>query len=104
MDSGEESEGLLQSLGGLRAGRNCCFIRVEAIREGDTARKERLSVVSSIDPLEREKPGLRMDLLGSQDILVGERRLHCFEHDLTRMGTSVHMRGGLILSSSPFRD
>ena len=79
---------------------DCCFIRVEAIREGDVARKERLSVVAEALTLSRGRNlGLRMELLGSQDILAGERRAwattYRFEHGPhSRMGTAVHMRGG----------
>ena len=82
---------------------DCCFLRIEAIREGDTARNERLSVVAEALTLARGRHlGLRTELLGSQDILVAERRAwaptYRFDHGpLSRMGTSVHLRGGPFL-------
>lgn len=77
---------------------DCCFIRVEALVEGNEARSLPLSIVADVHTLGRGRNlGVHMELLGSQDILVAERQAWATTYRYThgphaRTGTSVYLR------------
>jgi hypothetical protein len=79
---------------------DCCFIRVEALYEGQKARALPLDIVADVHTLGRGRNlGVHMELLGSQDILVAERQAWATTYRYThgphaRTGSSVYLRGG----------
>jgi hypothetical protein len=87
----------------LEAPDDCCFIRLEALVEGEEARGLPLDIVAEVHTLGRGRNlGLHMELLGSQDILVADRQAWATTYRYThgphaRTGSSVYLRGGRYL-------
>jgi len=79
---------------------DCCFLRVEVLHEGAKVRSLPLDMVADTSTLGRGRNlGYRTELLGSQEILVADRRAWATTYRFThgphsRMGSSVYLRGG----------
>ena len=82
----------------FEASDDCCFVRIEAVPEGKRARSLPLDLVSETLTLSRgRRQGIRVELLGSQEILVANRRGVATTYRMrhgphSRFGTSVHFR------------
>ena len=79
---------------------DCCFLRIEALYEGAKARSLPLEMVGDASTLARGRNlGYRTELLGSQEILLADRRAWATTYRFThgphaRIGSAVYVRGG----------